>query len=457
MPEPINGTITINIDAQYMNVSVIVTEPRYGGRPVTFEQLFTEVAQKGIRHNLDEAALKEIFQKKLFGKSVIIARGDPPVDGKNGMITYRFEKGDEQELEEDEFGNVDFRNLGFIHNIEQGTIIADITAETPGTPGTDVRGKAVAQYPGKPVKFIIGQGIALSEDGKTLYTTTAGNLRWNKSHFVVDKEVVVGGDVDASVGNVDFIGNVTVKGDVKEGYFIKSGGNIFVRGTVAGATLTAIGDITISNGAVSSEIEGMNITANFFESTKLTAHANLTAHSFVSCKVHCVGTLTAKGGRGTIVGGKLTCLSNIEASVVGSETFTHTSIVLGNAAVLAEERLDLVKKEEDLMAQLDKLSKVCDTLMQQKKETSLSPEREEMLTASIRGKYIHRGEIRKIRQRIQEIEAELISTNDLCIRIQRGLYPGVTVRIAYTRYAVDQIYGKCTVRMNKDGEVHVMC
>ncbi len=455
MPEPINGTITINIDEKYMHASVIITEPRYGGYPVSYEQLCKEIALKGVRYNIDEKAVREIIEKKIYDRSTIIAKGDMPVDGTNGTIAYRFEQTETPDLEEDEFGNVDFRNLGLIKNIEEGTVIADIYPETPGTPGTDVRGKRVAQYEGKPANFIVGQGVVLSEDGKMLYAKISGNLRWNKNHFVVDKEVVIGGDIDASVGNVDFIGSVTVKGDVKEGYFIKSGGSINVKGTVTGANITAIGDVTIGNGAVRSEVEGLNITANFFEGTKLTAHANLTAHSFVSCDVYCVGALTAKGGRGAIVGGKVTCLSNIEANVVGSESFTHTSIVLGNAAVLVEERIELVKKEEDLIVQLDQLGKICDMLQLQKKEAPLSEEREEMLTASIRGKFIHRGEIKKIRQRIREIEDELTSTNDLAVIVRKGIYPGVTVRIAYTQYSVDQIYGKCAVRMNRSGEIQV--
>ncbi len=455
MPEPINGTITFNIDDRNMNARVIVTEPRNGGFPVTYTQLCDEVSKKGIRHNLDEAAMREIFEKEIFGKSVLISKGDPPVDGKNGSIEYHFEQRETLELEEDEFGNVDFRNTGFIRNIEEGTLIADIIPETPGTPGTDIRGLPIAQYSGKPANFTVGTGVMLSPDGSQLLAAVSGNLRWNKNHFVVDKEVVIGGDVDASVGNVDFIGNVTVKGDVKEGYLIKSGGNITIKGNVVGAHLAAAGDVSIQNGAVSSEVEGVNISAGFFESTHLKVHGNLPAQSLVACTVHCEGTVTAKNGKGVIVGGKITCLSDISANIIGSETYTHTSLVLGNAAVLAEERIELVKKMDELTTQLDQLGKICTVLQQQKKEAALSAEREEMLTTSIRAKYVHYSEVRKLRKRIEEIEEELISTNDLSVHVRKALYPGVTVRIGYSRYAVSQLYGQCRVGVNRDGEIEV--
>ncbi|MCM1333748.1 MAG: FapA family protein [Bacteroides sp.] len=455
MPEPINGTITFNIDDRSMNARVIVTSPRNGGLPVTYKQLCDEVTAKGIRHNLDEDALKSIFEENIFDKSILIAKGDPPIDGKNGTISYHFEMKETQELEEDEFGNVDFRNLGFIRNIDEGTVIADIIPETPGVPGTDIRGVPVPQYGGKPATFTVGTGVVLSEDGSRLLAATAGNLRWNKTHFVVDKEVVIGGDVDASIGNIDFIGNILVKGDVKEGYIIKSHGNITVKGNVTGAQLIAFGDISIQNGAVSSEVEGMNVTAGFFENTHLSVRGNLTAQSLVACKVHCTGTITAKSGKGVIVGGKLTCLSDITANIIGSDTYTHTSIVLGNAAVLAEERIELVKKMDEYTTQLDKLGKICTVLQEQKKTAALSAEREEMLTTSIRAKYVHFSEIRKIRKRIEQIEEELINTNDLAVHIQKSLYPGVTVRIGYSRYAVSNIYGKCRVGMNSNGEIEV--
>ena len=237
MPEPINGSITFNIDDKYMSASVIVNEAQFGGTAVTYDELCAEAAKKGIRRNLNEQAMRDIFEKKQYGRSVLIAVGERPIDGTDGFVTYNFEQKDTQEFVEDEFGNVNYRDLGFIRNIQEGTVIAEITPETQGEPGIDIRGSVVAACPGRQPAFIVGNGVVLTEDGRRLIAAVSGNLRWNKNHFVVDKEVVINGDVDASVGNIDFIGNVIVKGNTNEGYEIRSNGSVTVLGTVTGTKI----------------------------------------------------------------------------------------------------------------------------------------------------------------------------------------------------------------------------
>lgn len=455
MPEPINGSITFNIDDKYMSASVIVNEAQFGGKPVTYEELCSEAAMKGIRHNLSEQAMRDIFEKNHYGRSIVIARGDRPTDGSDGFVTYKFEQKDTQEFVEDEFGNVNYRDLGFIRNIHEGTVIAEITPETQGAPGRDIRGATVPQCPGRPPVFVVGTGVALTEDGRKLVAAVSGNLRWNKNHFVVDKEVVIDGDVDASVGNIDFIGSVTIKGNTNEGYEIHSNGSVTVLGTVTGTKIRADGDISVRVGAVAADLAGRNISASFFENCTLNAKEKLTAHSFVACQAFCNGQLSASNGKGVIVGGKYTCLSNIEANIIGSDTYAKTMLVLGNVAILAEEKNEKNKRITEFRRQLDQLEKICKVLQEQKKAGTISPEREEMLTTSIRAKFIHRREIKDMLDRIKQIDEEIDSNSDLCIRVRRSLFPGVVVKINGEQLVVDKLNGQCVVRMGEDGEIKI--
>lgn len=455
MPEPINGSITFNIDDRYMSASVIINEPQHGGRPVTYENLCSEAATRGIRYNLNEQAMRDIFDKEQFGRSVIIARGDKPVDGTDGFVTYNYECKDTQEFIEDEFGNVNYRDLGLIRNIEEGTVIGTITPETQGEPGKDIRGGVVKQCPGRQPNYIIGTGVQLSPDGSKLVAAVSGNLRWNKSHFVVDKEVIIGGDVDASVGNIDFIGNVTIKGNTNEGYEIRSKGNVSVLGTVTGTIIKADGDISIRVGAVGANLEGQNISASFFENCTINAREKLTAQSFVACQAYCGGILSASNGKGVIVGGKYTCLSNIEANTIGSDAYAKTMLILGNMAILAEERNELTKKVKEFKHQLDQLEKICAALQEQKKAAPLSQEREEMLTKSIRAKFVHRREIKDMNDRMKQIDDEIDNNSDLCIRVRRSLFPGVVIKINGEQLPVAKMNGQCVVRMGDDGEIKI--
>jgi len=271
MADPIDGTINLEVDDKFMNARLSIQPAKNGGREVTEQMVRDAMAMQGIRYGVDEKAFKDAFSNG--GLSVQLAKGDPPVDGKNGYLTYHFERKSGAQMKADEFGNVDFRDLGLIQNIEKDTIIADIFAETPGSPGRDIRGIELPQYPGKPAKITVGNGVALSEDGTHIKAAIQGNLRWNKDHFVVDKELVVG-DIDLSVGNIDFIGDIIIKGNVCEGFVVRSGGNISIAGNVTSATIEADGNINAKLGFVSSKVSaGGDITVSFGENSEINAGA----------------------------------------------------------------------------------------------------------------------------------------------------------------------------------------
>lgn len=456
MPEPINGNAVITIDEQYLIAHVVVNEPQFGGRPYTYEMLCDELIMRGVRYNVFHDDLKQIFEKKYYGRSVLAAKGEPPVDGINGSVKYLFDCSNVQVFEEDEYGNVDYRDLGLVTNIEEGTVIAEITPPTEGEPGKDIRGIVAGQVPGKPANINIGAGTRLSDDGLCIYAEISGNLRWTGKHFVVDKDVTINGDVDVSVGNIDFIGDVIIRGNIEEGYEIYSGGNVTVTGMVTSARIVARGKIDVRMGVVSSYFDAEDISANFFENCTVNASGNLTAQNFMGCEVFCGGKLTASGGKAAIIGGKYTCLSDIEANIIGSETYTRTSLVLGNTAILAEERIDLEKKVDEFKLQIEQLGMICDTLHAQKKAAGSLPEdREEMLVTSIRAKFVHQKQLQEMKHRIEEINKEIDISNDLRVVARRAIYPGVSIRINSLQYNVSSKCGNCVARVGNSGEIEI--
>ncbi len=456
MPEPINGNAVITIDEKYMSAHVVVNEHQFGGRPYTYEMLCDELAAKGVRFNVFHDDLKKIFDEKNYGRSVLAAKGEPAVDGVNGRIEYHFDRSNVQVFEEDEFGNVDYRDLGLVTNIVQGTVIADVIPPTEGQPGKDIRGIVAGQTPGKLAPLTVGAGTRLSEDGLRVYADISGNLRWCGTHFVIDKDVTIKGDVDASVGNIDFIGDVIIRGNVEEGYEIYSGGNVTVTGMVTGARISARGNIDVRMGVVSSTFNAEDISANFFENCNINARGKLSAQNFMGCEVFCGGKLTASGGKAAIIGGKYTCLSDIEANIIGSETYTRTNLVLGNTAILAEERIDLEKKVEEFKMQIEQLGMICDALQAQKKAAGSLPEdREEMLVTSIRAKFVHQKQLQDMKRRIEEINKEIDISNDLRVVARRAIYPGVSIRINSLQHNVSSKCGNCVARVGSSGDIEI--
>ena len=177
----------------------------------------------------------------------------------------------------------------------------------------------------------------------------------------------------------------------------------------------------------------------------------------MSCTVFCNGTLTAKGGKSAIVGGKYTCLSDVEANYIGSDTYIRTIITLGNVAVLAEEKIEHEKKLKEYAQQLEQLNLVCETLNKQKKAGQLPQQREEMLATSIRAKFGHMKAINAIKARIAEIEKEINGNNDLKVKVNRAIFPGVTIRINNSKLTISDKKTTCKIGMNENREIVITC
>ena len=260
------------------------------------------------------------------------------------------------------------------------------------------------------------------------------------------------GDVDVSTGNIDFIGSVTVKGSVFEGFRVTSKKDIIVQGSANGAELFADGNITVRIGAINSKIECRgNVKLGFCENTKVKSDENVESVSFVGGEVFAGKDIIATG-KGVIVGGKYTALNNIEASVIGSDNYTKTDITLGNNAVLMEERESLDKKIKEMDDKCDQLGKILTTLTELAKVSKLPPVREQMKTEALRNRLKLQAEIRKNKVRIGEIEEALKLTQNLSVSVKRMIYPGVRLRINSSMFAVKATENHCRATVEK-GEI----
>ena len=76
-----------------------------------------------------------------------------------------------------------------------------------------------------------------------------------------------------------------------------------------------------------------------------------------------------------------------------------------------------------------------------------------MLKRSIKAKFGHMGLIKETNDRISDIEHEIENSNDLCVKLKRAVFPGVTFRINNSQYVVTTKSGPGTVAVNEDGDI----
>ncbi len=448
----VHASAEISIDPNYTTAFLFINPPENGGLDITFDRVMQAVYDKRISYGIDEAAIRDAVANKKYGENLCIAKWDAPVNGTDGRVKNLYSTDRTIKPTEDEHGVVDFKNLGLVCNITKGTTIAEITMPTEGTPGKDIMGRTVTQKKGIAARVSAGKGTEFINGGTELIAGVNGNLRYANGSFSVDEELVINGDVDVSSGNIDFIGSISIRGGVFDGYKVRSRKNISINGTVTNAELEAGGDISVRIGAINSSITcNGNVTLGFCENCNVHSERDVTSASFVGGNIYAGKSIIATG-KGVMMGGKYTALESIEANIIGSESYAKTLITLGNNAVLSEEREKLSKSIDEMKGKLDQLEKILNTLATYAKQGKLSPEHETFRTNSVRSRLKLQREIKMAVDRIAQIDAALQLNQNLSVSCRKAFYPGVTLRINSSVLQVNTMNSCCRAAID-GGEI----
>lgn len=450
----LDGQITVLVDEEYMWAKVVVTNPT-GGKAVAFEDVMQELKNNGVTAHINENAVRECVEhagENLSG--VIVAEAIPAVNGADGVVNYAFDTNCElKPTIDEETGIVNFRELGKVRNIMKGTLIATIKLNTMGTPGNDIRGNEIKCTNGNPPKYTIGSGTMLSNDQSKIYAASDGNIRWDKDKFVVDTVVTISGNVDASVGNIDFVGDVIVKGGISDGFCVK-GKKVDIKQNVNNATVEASESITISGGAVHARLScEKDIKMSFAENSSIYCGGNLESKSLINCEVLCEGEVNVVSGKGVIIGGECIAYHNITANQVGSESYTKTTINLGNTAVLMKSHKELKDNFKTLSENYSRLKTLYEKLNDLRKVQELTDQQEHARKQAFLFIMNERNTMADMTAKIEQNEKILAKSRLLQLIVKKRCYPGVSLKL-YNTILENQIENGASVYyLDSDNEI----
>jgi uncharacterized protein (DUF342 family) len=454
---PIDCKINVLLSSNYSAASIYIVSPKHGGKDITIEALNTALKDNNVVFGIDTEKIAEICEKKKYEEDFVIAKWQQSVNGTDGSIVYKFEKVTTGIPVEDEAGFVDYKMLGTIRNIYKGTIIAEITLPTPGEAGYDIRGQELLPKPGTKASYVVGTGTVLNEEGTLITALIDGALFFEGGAFVVRKDVTIKSDIDFKTGNIEFIGDVVVSGDVFEGFKVSSsGGNVTIKGAVYSAVIEAKGDVEIKKGANHAKLTAQgNIRAQFCEYCDLHANGDIDAQTLILSNAYCGGTLTTKGANGGLVGGRYTIITGAQVNNIGSPRYPITEVTLGNNAVLANEMFELNNSIENRNNEIRDLTLIIDYLNNKKKtDFKLAPDKEEVLGNAVRTRLIKNRDIAKANKRIQEINAILANRQDLKLEVKGSIYPKTKIVINSCRYEVNTEWKHVSVFLDEENEFH---
>lgn len=366
----LDAQVTVFLSKDGLSSWVLIYPPVGDGREVEWSDLDRALAEQEVRRGVDEALLDALPQDpERYFKLFPVARGIPPINGQDGRVVDLFPRTEERKLTIDENNRVDYSDLNFIHNVEKDGVICRIIPPTDGIPGQTVQGKEIPAKDGKPATAPKGRNTALSEDGRSLVAAITGHVEFSGRSFQVKPVLDIPGNVDFSVGNINFLGDVCIHGDICSGFSVRAMGTITVGGVVEACTVEAGRDLIVARG-VQGDNQAViraqrNIFAKYLENSCIYAKMDLETECIINCEVYCGGAVTVRTGHQSIIGGKVHAAHEVSAGVIGSRVGNRTDIVLGGQPceefdydLLTREALELEETMESLERQPDSPSKI---------------------------------------------------------------------------------------------------
>lgn len=445
---PCNEWGDYRMSADLLRVEVVFYPPFVGGDLLSAEEIKRDINALGVRFGIKENEIDEIARKKCYFQSYEVAHGIEPVDGVDGYITYNFETEKKAKPKVNEDGSVDFHNLDALNHVKQGDVVATMTREVQGTPGTDVFGRVIQPKKAKRTVFKYSRNLVPSEDGTKLITQVSGHVTLESEKIFVSNvlEIV---NVDASTGDIEYDGNVLVTGNVLAGFSVKATGNVEIRGIVEGARIDAGGDLILVRG-----VQGMskavlkcggNMVVKFLESA---AHVyvggNLETDSILHSKVEVRGSINVTGKNGLIVGGDVRSTVLVSAKFIGNEMGTNT--VVGVGVDPADKRkIEVLKKE--IVALNDnkvKFNQII-TALRKKQEVdgALPPEKLELLQKSTRNLILTEHEMTTKRKEFDDLNELISEDTNARIKIWRTIYSGAKLIFGDVHMFIKNKYDYC--------------
>ena len=185
---------------------------------LTLEEIQNEVRTSGVVYGVDEALLNRLSREHDYNYKYLVAKGKAPVDGVDGDIVFNFDPKSLSDFKPkvNEDGTVDFKNLNAVRNVKKGEVLAKRKPATAGQVGFNVAGQAVKAKKGKEARIPKGKNTTVLNDNVTLVADLEGKLEYDGHNIYINSLYNVQGDLDTSIGNIDFVGSVVINGRSEE-------------------------------------------------------------------------------------------------------------------------------------------------------------------------------------------------------------------------------------------------
>ncbi len=457
-----DASLGVEIVELEMKAFLMASPPGPGGTDPSAENIVTFLQTNGVVEGINDDAVRRFENKPVYRERYLIAEGSKPQNGDDARIMYNFPTGEEQIKLKEKNGRVDFREMNLVHNVVEGQVLARKVPAGTGIAGRTVTGKLLPARDGRDVDLLVGKNVVLNDDGSVATAAINGQVVMISGKVTVEPVYLVNGDVNLrNGGNVLFLGNVVVKGNVDDGFEVKAAGNIEVHGSVGKCVLDAEGDIIVHQGVngkgAGTVRAGRHIYSKFIENS--TAEASgliVVSDGIINATVFSNSKIICRGRRAAIVGGVVRASQAIDAKTLGSVAGMETQLEVGYDPRTRERLIEVENERNQLSPELDEVNLNLGQIEKQMQSgRKVTDERKEQAKQLAERR-------RAIKDRLAELDAEVREMQSYLDQIEAvgrvsasgTVFAGVKVWIKDASLEVRQEF-KAVSFLNEGGTVQV--
>ncbi len=358
-----DADVQIRLSQDKVHAWLFIIPPGKHGKELTTTALSKILADNGVVYGINTFLIDRIVKESMYFKMLEVAKGNYPVNGTNGKVHELMSRESHKiNLVEDEHGRVNNKELGLIKSVHSGEVIAEIDLPTNATDGVQVTGESVKGVDGKYPEVPVGTNTVLSEDRKTIVSAIDGELYYSNGVFNVRKVLKIDHDVDLSVGNINFAGDLIINGNIREGFSVKCEGNMKIFGLAEASEITAGGNIFIEKGifggSKGSVEAGGNLDCRYLENCRVNIKGNLRADQLLRCDVYAEGMVNITGEKGRIIGGSVMGGKGVKAGFIGTQSgmASRVEITAGMTSIYMKRRSEKTGELTEIDESIKKLN-----------------------------------------------------------------------------------------------------
>lgn len=451
---PFDSQPILYISKDRLHVWIMIIPPLNGGTEIDEDALNKLLKDNSVVTGVNNTLISAICQKKKYMQIFEIARGIEPVHGKDGYIIDKFERHNNINIREDENGNINYKELNNVKSIHKNDVICDIFYPVEGVDGKRVDGKVIAARQGKNPKIPNGRNVAFSEDKSQLISEKDGELIFKDGVFLVNELLTIDNDVDNASGNIDFAGDVLIKGDVREGFSVKAEGNITIKGTAEGATIISASSVIIERGMTGGGKgvikAGEDIKCKFLENCFATAKGDIHVDQVMYSELSSGGSLYISGKKGSVTGGKLVAGKSINANIIGAanNSCLKTDIVIGCTPQMMKQKQNINNSLKGVTEKLFKINQDINYI-----ESNIDKMPQERITKldqlKIQSKFMTLQK-ETLEKNLEELTIQIDETIKSCELKCKNLNPIINFSVGESSYVLNKPLQDCHLYMKEN-------